>query len=401
MQVSSTRQQSRMQKRNIGNHALLLAWSQSYRLYLLKQTMILPSSKAPLAILISIATLSAIYPLIPPYVEWEQPVQDTMIDSVSPVSDNGNYSLPLTPLVYDEPTPPSDTRPEAPTVTDKSPPAWLPETTGSKPENVTSFSKGDNEQSDNNCRVTQQEHEHVQEWQWSIYAIDVHCGEKGKPSDVYFPTGKKHFEILAIGNDERLGDYIIIKHGDIRYIYGHTVTSRKQWDKINTDNDGNVLGQENKSGMWNWYHAHIEQWKCPNNESSISDCQNVSSTGEVNPKSDKLLEQRGWKPTKPTISWDVDLDKLAYAVARHETGNCTAKKWSSLVNNCFGIRECSGGKCHGFKKYATKEESYKAFKDLWMRWYGWEFPTIQHAIKYSWNDRAHIWLSNVTQFYNQ
>src|SRR5437763_1099905 len=32
-----------------------------------------------------------------------------------------------------------------------------------------------------------------------------------------------------------------------------------------------------------------------------------------------------------------DINKLAKAVAKHETGDCTARRGSARVNNCFGI----------------------------------------------------------------
>lgn len=362
----------------------------------------LQSKKVP-AILLAIPTLlwaSYLSFNFPPYAEWEPQV--TVSDSINSVSDTGNDSLSPISLVYDEHTPPSDNWSETPTVTAQSPTQWVPEATPTKPENVSSLSKGDTQSTHNNCHITQREDEHVTQWQWSVYAIDLHCGTTGNPQDVYFPTGKKYFEILAIGNDERIGDYIILKHWDIRYVFWHTVTSRKQGDKIDIEKDWNILGQENKSGMWNWYHAHIEQWKCPTNDSPISDCQNVSSTWEVNTKSDKLIEQRGWKPI-PSNSTELktedtfDLDKLASAVARAETSGCT--KWSALShNNCFGIMTWDKNGKRSFKRYASHEESFADFKRIWSSYYGW-FPTLAMAKKWTGADRAERWLWHVKQFY--
>lgn len=93
----------------------------------------------------------------------------------------------------------------------------------------------------------------------------------------------------------------------------------------------------------------------------------------------------------------VELDRLAKAVAKQETANCT--KGSAKVNNCFGIMAWTKGKRH-FKAYPTKEASYEDFKRLWAKSYG-GFPTLAKAKKYSGNDRAHIWLKNVTKFYNE
>lgn len=92
----------------------------------------------------------------------------------------------------------------------------------------------------------------------------------------------------------------------------------------------------------------------------------------------------------------VDLDKLAKAVAMHETANCT--KGSARFNNCFGIKYA--GK---FARYATKEASYADFKRIWSKptgYYRGQFPTLALAKKYSGNDRASIWLKNVSHFYS-
>ena len=101
------------------------------------------------------------------------------------------------------------------------------------------------------------------------------------------------------------------------------------------------------------------------------------------------------KVTKSPTS--VNLDKLAKAVARHETGDCTAPVGSALVNNCFGIVSYTGGR--HFKRYATKEESYEDFKRIWATYYK-RFPDLAMARKYSGNDRAEQWLANVTSAYN-
>lgn len=92
----------------------------------------------------------------------------------------------------------------------------------------------------------------------------------------------------------------------------------------------------------------------------------------------------------------LDLDKLAKAVAMHETANCT--RGSAKLNNCHGILSWSGGRRH-FKAYPTKEASYEDFKQIWAKYYK-VFPTLALARRYSGNDRAHIWLANVIKFYN-
>lgn len=97
-----------------------------------------------------------------------------------------------------------------------------------------------------------------------------------------------------------------------------------------------------------------------------------------------------------------DIDKLAKAVAMHETADC--KKWTGIkYDNCFWIRNWSIAPCKKvssswFCIYNTPGESYEAFKKIWTTSYG-ELPTLQMAIRWSWNDRAQIWKNNVLHFY--
>lgn len=92
-----------------------------------------------------------------------------------------------------------------------------------------------------------------------------------------------------------------------------------------------------------------------------------------------------------------DLDKLAKAVALHETGDCTAKLGAATVNNCFGIMAWSNGQRY-FKRYKTKEDSYADFKRIWSSYYQ-KFPDLKLAKRYSGNDRPYQWLANVKHFY--
>ena len=101
------------------------------------------------------------------------------------------------------------------------------------------------------------------------------------------------------------------------------------------------------------------------------------------------------------MGW-FDIRRLANAVARHETASCT-KWYGASYNNCFGIKNWNTAPCKriGINRmciYDTQEESYQAFMKIWQTWY-WEMPTLKSAQRYSWNDRAEIWLRNVTNFY--
>lgn len=91
----------------------------------------------------------------------------------------------------------------------------------------------------------------------------------------------------------------------------------------------------------------------------------------------------------------VNLDKLAYCVAYHETHNGLLGVGKRL-NNAFGIKR--GGH---FVRYATLAESYRDFKKLWTAHYGGGLPTLAMARRYSGNDRARTWQRNVLACYNR
>lgn len=115
-------------------------------------------------------------------------------------------------------------------------------------------------------------------------------------------------------------------------------------------------------------------------------------------------------PTTPSIvipatatGSGVDLDRLAVAVARHETCGCTCGTGKSR-NNCFGI-----GGVGNFITYETKEESFKAFKVLWEKRYG-GVPDLRDATTWVCGSRHPLgedcgggsprsWLSNVLAVY--
>lgn len=95
----------------------------------------------------------------------------------------------------------------------------------------------------------------------------------------------------------------------------------------------------------------------------------------------------------------LDLDKLAYAVAVAETGNCTKGSGVSK-KNCFGIMEWPNGK-RQLKTYNSTEESYADFKRIWSEKYGGGFPTYYMAQKWTGNHNPDVWLSNVKAAYGK
>jgi hypothetical protein len=101
---------------------------------------------------------------------------------------------------------------------------------------------------------------------------------------------------------------------------------------------------------------------------------------------------------QPLVARNVDIDRLAYAVAVAETSNCTTGMGLSR-NNCFGIMHWKTGKREGVR-YRTKEESFQAFKILWLTKYGDRFPTLSDAQRYS-GGPGESWLERVRIAYNR
>jgi hypothetical protein len=98
------------------------------------------------------------------------------------------------------------------------------------------------------------------------------------------------------------------------------------------------------------------------------------------------------------------MDKLSYAVAVAETSNCTLG-YGVSHNNCHGIKKGNTYPCKtkGRSKmcnFATKEESFTAFKVIWKKWYG-GMPTLHTAGHWTGNDNAVTWMSNVKSAYNK
>jgi hypothetical protein len=92
----------------------------------------------------------------------------------------------------------------------------------------------------------------------------------------------------------------------------------------------------------------------------------------------------------------VDIKKLAYAVAMAETEDCRTGTGKSK-NNCHGIFECINGICRP-KTYASKEESYREFEQIWLKNYGDHFPTLADAQRYV-DSPATEWYATVKAVY--
>jgi hypothetical protein len=101
----------------------------------------------------------------------------------------------------------------------------------------------------------------------------------------------------------------------------------------------------------------------------------------------------------------TDLDKVAYAVAMAETHNCTLG-YGKEYNNCFGIKNGNTAPCPEIGRnrmciYERPEQSYEAFKKIWVKWYGGGLPTWAGAQKWTGNSNPSSWIKNVKYYYNQ
>lgn len=134
------------------------------------------------------------------------------------------------------------------------------------------------------CRQTQSEDSHQTEKGGHSYALDLAC-VRGVSYDVPAPFFKDFYVIEKIDFEARLGNYLILKHWDERYVYGHTQTSRKEGDRVNA---WDIIGQSNNSGHSFGVHTHFEYWNKYINQTTIWDTRN-------NPYSRNLCTQRGWK----------------------------------------------------------------------------------------------------------
>ena len=123
---------------------------------------------------------------------------------------------------------------------------------------------------------------------------------------------------------------------------------------------------------------------------------------KVTPKVEKKQEKP--KEVKIDTKPDFDLDRLARAVAMAETGNCT-KGYGKTYSNCFWIKSGKTAPCPKVGKnkmciYEKPEDSYKAFKVIWAKWYKWH-PNLISAQRWTGHDNAVRWLSHVNHHYEK
>ncbi|MEK7218441.1 MAG: hypothetical protein AAB728_03160, partial [Patescibacteria group bacterium] len=98
----------------------------------------------------------------------------------------------------------------------------------------------------------------------------------------------------------------------------------------------------------------------------------------------------------PVQAANVDIRRLAFAVALAETENCKTGTGRSK-NNCHGIMQCKGGRC-GPRVFGSPTESYTEFERIWLKNYGDRFPTREDAKRYV-DSEAIDWYKTVTAIY--
>ena len=221
----------------------------------------------------------------------------------------------------------------------------------------------DNTWVDWGTRITQTEDEHVKQWNGSMYAIDV-VTDSG---DAYFPEAYNEYFIVHIWEDERLWNYIIIRHDKERWVFGHIVTSRPSGSYVLISEAGNVLWQYNKSGVSTAPHAHIEKWICPLQTSKMKDCSNISSTGQVAPRNKELKEQRGWVDRDASTDNErkSDIPKLPKVTVQNWWDSVTVI--ACLNENDMTIHEAKGSwstACFLWKGWKWKNIMLPPQKDL-------------------------------------
>lgn len=128
------------------------------------------------------------------------------------------------------------------------------------------------------CRITQEEDHHIKEWRGSVYATDIAC-ERWKSFDVKAPSFIWEYELFK-WYDQRLGNYVKLEYWDKSIIFWHTNTQLKWWEIVWK---WAIIGNTDISWISQNYHVHIELWSWDNN---------ISYTGDINPKSYKIIKQR-------------------------------------------------------------------------------------------------------------
>lgn len=197
------------------------------------------------------------------------------------------------------------------------------------------------------CRITQWQESHIKKWNGSMYAIDIAC-VKWQSFKVFTPDYFNTYIIEYIGKDNRLWNFIILKHWKYKFVYWHTQTKKNVWDRLWKHE---VLWSTNVSWISQNYHLHIELWR---NNNNINWHKLNWWELEVNSKSFDLRMQR-WLVTNKEINqlilnhiaqyewkhlqayWDVNHFSIGYGTKSYKweviTNEEADKRARQVINN--------------------------------------------------------------------
>lgn len=108
-----------------------------------------------------------------------------------------------------------------------------------------------------NCRFTNDKHK-MPKYKLEWLAYDIAC-DAGKAFNVSTPNfNKESWTVATVSYGKSIGNYVIIKQWDIRIVYGHTSTQKKEWDILTS---WEVFWITDMSWESTWMHLHLELWK--------------------------------------------------------------------------------------------------------------------------------------------
>lgn len=176
------------------------------------------------------------------------------------------------------------------------------------------------------CRVSNTKHKFPKD-SITFDAVDIAC-IKWEAFDVYTPSWKTEYVVEKIGYWTNLGNFIILKHGDYRFVFWHTKAREwlKEGNRIILGIDDMKIGTTDLSGYQNTnYHVHFELWYKWEN---INGRFMVGDTKVAQPDSKKLLDKRKWdfwwKETYYFTHYDLG------DVSQNDAAPCNWASWKDL-----------------------------------------------------------------------
>jgi len=219
------------------------------------------------------------------------------------------------------------------------------------------------------CRITQGEKSHLKKGNGSMYAIDIAC-IRGKKFDVKAPKFKPYYILEKRWYDDKLWNYLVLRHWKNRYVFWHTTSSLEEGVKVVNNQ---IIGQTNISWISTNYHLHFELWE---------EDKNISWKNEVAPKSFKLIKQRKWEKLMGIKEIEVnpknELDEIAKFIIKWEGFRNKAYCDNLIKQGNKWIKYCPTWKerfaiGYGTKSYKgeviSQKEGYRRLKETIMKNY--------------------------------